>query len=472
MGQILSKPKVDKSPEKGGDSFVSYGLTCMQGWRISMEDSHATILSLEKFGQNFQKEDDEDNKNKNKNNNNNNNIGKDEGDIKNQVSFFGVYDGHGGEKVALFTGENLHKIIQNTDAFKQCDYPKALKDGFLNCDVAILEDENMKHDESGCAATTCIITKEKIYCANAGDSRTIMSVDGSAKALSYDHKPSNEGEKARICAAGGFVDIGRVNGNLALSRGIGDFEFKKSVNLPPEEQIVTADPDIIEHISNPLTDEFIVLACDGIWDCLSSQQVIDVVRRGITDRKPLEEIGNIIMDICLAPSSAGSGIGCDNMSVCIVALLHGKTLQEWYDYVINKIENEKIGKISIDYDDLSKELYGLTIEEKLANAFSNSNGNDLGDSLLQNSLHTEENNSPSSGITPALSLEQLLQSANGGIKAENGVIYLDTASASGLLASLGVHHGYSDDDDDDVEGGDSHHEDVLEDDSKIEEVSD
>jgi protein phosphatase 2C family protein 2/3 len=70
------------------------------------------------------------------------------------------------------------------------------------------------------------------------------------------------GEKARITAAGGFVDFGRVNGNLALSRAIGDFEFKKSAELSPEQQIVTAFPDVTIHdISDD--DEFLVVACDG-----------------------------------------------------------------------------------------------------------------------------------------------------------------------------------------------------------------
>lgn len=70
------------------------------------------------------------------------------------------------------------------------------------------------------------------------------------------------GEKARITAAGGFVDFGRVNGNLALSRAIGDFEFKKSAELAPEQQIVTAFPDVTVHdICDD--DEFLVVACDG-----------------------------------------------------------------------------------------------------------------------------------------------------------------------------------------------------------------
>src|SRR5690606_35471304 len=65
-------------------------------------------------------------------------------------------------------------------------------------------------------------------------------------------------------AAGGFVDYGRVNGNLALSRAIGDFEFKRQSDLPPEQQIVTAMPDIIVHELTP-EDEFFVLACDGFF---------------------------------------------------------------------------------------------------------------------------------------------------------------------------------------------------------------
>lgn len=71
------------------------------------------------------------------------------------------------------------------------------------------------------------------------------------------------GEKARITAAGGFVDFGRVNGNLALSRAIGDFEFKKSAELPPEQQIVTVYPDVTVHDIGD-NDEFLVIACDGM----------------------------------------------------------------------------------------------------------------------------------------------------------------------------------------------------------------
>lgn len=191
---------------------------------------------------------------------------------------------------------------------------------------------------SGCTATTAIVTNDRIYVANSGDSRTIIGVKGIAKPLSFDHKPQNEGERARIVAAGGFVESDRVNGNLALSRAIGDFDFKRSVTRPPEEQIVTAFPDVMEHQISP-DDEFLVLACDGIWDCMHSQTVIEFVRRGIADKQKLAYICENIMDHCLAPASDMSGIGCDNMTILIVGILNGKTEEEWYDMIAKRVEN-------------------------------------------------------------------------------------------------------------------------------------
>jgi protein phosphatase PTC2/3 len=86
----------------------------MQGWRISMEDSHATILDLLQLDTGTP-------------------TAKDK-----KLSFFGVYDGHGGERVALFAGDNVHKIIAKQDAFAKGDFEQALKDGFLATDRAIL----------------------------------------------------------------------------------------------------------------------------------------------------------------------------------------------------------------------------------------------------------------------------------------------------------------------------------------------
>lgn len=93
-----------------------------------------------------------------------------------------------------------------------------------------------------------------------------------------------------------------------------------------------AEPDVLEHQLNP-NDEFMVIACDGIWDCMTNQQVADFVRAKIRDKVPLKEICEDIMDECLAEQSDFGGVGCDNMSVIVVAFLQGKSLDAWYDNV-------------------------------------------------------------------------------------------------------------------------------------------
>lgn len=240
--------------------------------------------------------------------------------------------------MARFTGQELHKIVSDEEAFANGDYSEALKKGFLSTDRAILADRRFNEDPSGCTATVNLVTGDgRIFCANAGDSRTVLGIKGSAKPLSFDHKPQNEEEKARICAAGGFVDFGRVNGNLALSRAIGDFEFKKNKDLPAEQQIVTAYPDVTEHKITD-DDEFLVVACDGIWDCKSSQAVVEFVRRGIVAGQELHQICENMMDNCLASSSDGGGIGCDNMTIMIVGLLQkGQSKEEWYQMIKDRV---------------------------------------------------------------------------------------------------------------------------------------
>lgn len=99
---------------------------------------------------------------------------------------------------------------------------------------AMRDDLSSIANYTGCTATVVLITKDDYYCANAGDSRTVLGRSSGVKKcepLSEDHKPDNEAEKARIEAAGGFVEENRVNGSLNLSRSIGDFEYKSKKDL-------------------------------------------------------------------------------------------------------------------------------------------------------------------------------------------------------------------------------------------------
>ena len=87
---------------------------------------------------------------------------------------------------------------------------------------------------AGTTACVVLITTDSIYCANSGDSRAVLCSKKMAIPLSHDHKPQNTDEQARIENAGHFVEDDRVDGNLALSRAIGDFQYKDKQNLQPE----------------------------------------------------------------------------------------------------------------------------------------------------------------------------------------------------------------------------------------------
>jgi len=189
-------------------------------------------------------------------------------------------------------------------------------------------DERWTGPQAGATSVVVCVRGDTAYCANAGDSRAVLArKGGEAVDMSEDHKPTNEGERKRIVNAGGFVSEGRVNGSLALSRALGDFEYKTNKELDERQQAVTAFPEIREFKLRE-GDEFMILACDGIWDVVSSQECVNFVRErlvkhaqsGESDELKLSQICEELCDRCLAPDTRGSGLGCDNMSVVVVLL--------------------------------------------------------------------------------------------------------------------------------------------------------
>lgn len=401
MGQILSNPVIDKEQESGGDVLTAFGMCAMQGWRMSMEDAHIVELNISE-------------------------------DNKEHLAYYCVFDGHGGSSVAQFCGSEFAKILKKQESFEEKQYQKALIESFIATDEEILRDPVLANDHSGCTATTLLISKLKqlLICANSGDSRTVLSRDHVAKALSYDHKPTLKSEYSRIVAADGFVEMDRVNGNLALSRAIGDFEFKSNPGLSPHEQIVTCVPDLIEHQVDYEKDEFVILACDGIWDCLSSQDCVDMVHYGLNKGLTLEEISSKIIDVCCSPTTEGTGIGCDNMSIIVVALLKdGEDEASWAQRIMaknyippNSFEDQRRLVFHFfefpENDDHVFEVTTRKESEELAEEKERSSQNARGPSGLVN-------------------LEALLGS--GGIQitqGENNLSYIHGTALSEVLASL------------------------------------
>ncbi|KAH7649793.1 Ppm1g-prov protein [Cryptosporidium bovis] len=307
------------------------------------------------------------------------------------------------ESTSVTTGENLDpvKVTQNHDyheaeetnsngivPFESDVNCMNNESPFESADQSLAEDECLEEDSymedlsdsgacgpdhCGTTAVVAVIVQGNsnqspfLIVANAGDSRAVLSRSGQAIALSHDHKPELPIENERILKAHGTVENGRVDGNLNMSRTLGDLQYKSDETLTPREQKITAFPDVR---IIPLTseDEFIILACDGIWDVVDNQLCVDIVRRKMllqinnsedtsnssgkevevntgenfttTNGKPyseshldgsspipplnsiqLSDICEEICDECLAPNPVESeGIGCDNMTLMIVQL--------------------------------------------------------------------------------------------------------------------------------------------------------
>ena len=218
MGNFLDTPITEKETEVDESASVqlAYGLSAMQGWRAQMEDDHLQILSF-----------------------------KDNPD----TSLFGVYDGHGGDLVAHYTARHFPRHLTATKHFQALkgspgSFDSIAKAAFeeslmtIDGEMEHLQEMESGQDQSGSTSVMVLMNKEFIVCANTGDSRAVLARDGIAVTLSEDHKPFNDGEKDRIEAAGSHVKFNRVNGDLAVSRALGDFVYKRCERLPPKEHSI------------------------------------------------------------------------------------------------------------------------------------------------------------------------------------------------------------------------------------------
>ena len=336
MGQLLSHPIEDKTLEYQSHNTLTYCIGSMQGYRMTMEDAHDVKINESE-----------------------------------KLAVFGVFDGHGGKTCSDYLAIHLPKLIfrglnGKNDAMVSLelkDYLRIIKDCFFQVDHDLSNQPNLINCGSTGIVTT-IVKDKYIIVANTGDSRCILSVNGQAKTMSYDHKPIIMNERIRVENSNGYVLNNRINEVLALSRAFGDFKFKVPyidttrnkyilknrkyfkndlIHLPPELFQVSVEPDFIVYdLSDPKSiPEFVIIACDGIWDCYKNSRLIQIIRDKLALGWKLNKIIEFILHDCLQMANNYTGIGFDNMTLIIVAVHTNNSIEDWYEHIKNKILKEK-----------------------------------------------------------------------------------------------------------------------------------
>ncbi|KAK0182257.1 hypothetical protein PV327_000412 [Microctonus hyperodae] len=336
MGAFLDKPNTEKYNEHGDGNDLRYGVASMQGWRMEMEDAHCVITGLD-------------------------------GGLS-DWSYFAVFDGHAGGLVSAYSAENLLESIMQTEEFKSEDVIKGIHSGFLRLDDKMRNLMEINKDKSGSTAVCAFISPKHIYIANCGDSRAVLCSSGNPVFATRDHKPILPAEKERIQAAGGSVMVQRVNGSLAVSRALGDYEYKNVEGRGPCEQLVSPEPEIFVRDRNLEHDEFLVLACDGVWDVMTNEDLCDFIYSRLLLTDDLEEVTNQVIDTCLHKGSR------DNMSIVLVtfpaapkpsveAQMKEAELEMAIERRVKEIVAQQEGKAGFDY----LQLLQIIIDQELPN---------------------------------------------------------------------------------------------------------
>eukprot|EP01017_Pseudomicrothorax_dubius_P013366 TRINITY_DN1584_c0_g2_i4.p1 TRINITY_DN1584_c0_g2~~TRINITY_DN1584_c0_g2_i4.p1 ORF type:complete len:591 (+),score=77.12 TRINITY_DN1584_c0_g2_i4:31-1803(+) len=257
-------------------------------------------------------------------------------------SFFGLYDGHGGADCAFFLRERLHQLVCD-EAELTCAPEKAIFNAFMAAEAEFTTHALARNprDRSGSCAVCALIIGNVVVVANVGDSRAVLSSkEGSlAFTLTQDHKPNIASEHRRITAAGGKIYRSQLAGQtgtstssamgpprvmpgrLAVSRTIGDIDAKIEA-MGGNPNVVIAEPEVRTFSIDEENDDFIILASDGVFDKLSSGEVVQVGWEAM--RKKFSP-GVEVSDLCTAAAEAVLSAALvrrslDNVSAVVIAL--------------------------------------------------------------------------------------------------------------------------------------------------------
>ncbi|CAN7056332.1 unnamed protein product [Brassica rapa subsp. trilocularis] len=208
--------------------------------------------------------------------------------LPNPSAFYAVFDGHGGSEAATYVKQNAIRLFFEDDKFPQTskvnnsvyveEVKSSLRNAFLQADLALAEDCSIS-SSSGTTALAALIFGRLLMVANAGDCRAVLCRKGRAIEMSHDHRPINLLERRRVEESGGVFEDGYLNGELSVTRALGDWDMKRTPRGSSKSPLIS-EPEI-KQTTLTEDDEFLVMACDGIWDVLTSQEAISIVKRGL-----------------------------------------------------------------------------------------------------------------------------------------------------------------------------------------------
>ena len=220
--------------------------------------------------------------------------------------FGAVYDGHCGEACAAYASKHLHGTLASRTEFMEGDIGSALAAAFEQTSDQFLASA-AADDSSGSTAVVAVVMDNTLHVANAGDSRAVISRSGVGSSLTTDHKPEDEGEYNRIVTRGGVYDedFGGVKSPagdqyLKCSRSLGDRAYKQG---EPSAHLITAEPDVFR-VDLDGSEDFCVLASDGVWDVISNQKACDVIAAALAEADRDEMGDSIYGDECNVAAKA------------------------------------------------------------------------------------------------------------------------------------------------------------------------
>jgi protein phosphatase PTC1 len=198
------------------------------------------------------------------------------------ASYFAIYDGHEGREAVDYVRTKLHEHLRDALSDGK-SVPEAFQIAYRRADDDLLALEVRK---SGTTAVSVLIRKEGnkrvLHVANAGDARATLCNKGKAERLSYDHKATDPAENKRVTELGATILWDKVQGQLSVTRALGDHDLKKFVSCEPHYASVVLDK---QH-------KFLIIACDGIWDVADDQTAVDVVEKA--GKEPLKQAAKLI----------------------------------------------------------------------------------------------------------------------------------------------------------------------------------